>query len=236
MIRQVKRGRGEDMERIQIAGIHDLEEAGCCLRAGVRQLGFPLRLNVHEEDCSDEEAREICSSLPREIEKVVITYLDRAEEIAALCRQVGTPIVQIHGEIQTRELSLLREMSPDLTIMKSLVVKGENRDALLSAVLSLAPLVDAFITDTFDPATGASGATGKTHNWDISRALVEQSPKPLILAGGLNPQNVREAIRLVRPWGVDCHTGVEGYDGKKDYALVREFVREAEEAFAELGR
>lgn len=223
------------MERIQIAGIHDREEADCCLRAGVRQLGFPLILDIHKEDCSVDEAREICSALPRGIEKVVITYLVRAEEIAALCLQVGAPIVQIHGEIQSSELSLLRKMSPGLTIIKSLIVKGENLEALFSSVSRWAPGVDAFITDTFDPVTGASGATGKTHNWDVSRALVEHSPKPLLLAGGLNPQNVGEAIRRVRPWGVDCHTGVEGDDGRKDYALVREFVRKAEEAFAELG-
>jgi phosphoribosylanthranilate isomerase len=223
------------MERIQIAGIHDLKEADCCLRAGVRQLGFPLRLNIHEEDCTDDEAREICLSLPLAIEKVVITYLDRAEEIAALCRKVGMPIVQIHGEIETRELLLLRERVPGLAIIKSLIVRENNLDELIAIAKSLASLVDAFITDTFDPMTGASGATGKIHNWAISRALVEYFPKPVILAGGLTPGNVASAIHLVRPWGVDCHTGVEGYDGRKDGELVRTFVMEAEKAFGELG-
>ena len=224
------------MERIQIAGIHDLKEAHCCLEAGVRQLGFPLRLDVHEEDCTVEEAREICLSLPPDIAKTVITYLDRAEDIIALCRRVGMSIVQIHGEISARELSRLREIAPELIIIKSLIVKEGNGDALLSAVSRWSPLVDAFITDTFDPLTGASGATGKTHNWDISRAIVEQAPKPVILAGGLTPGNVASAIHLVRPWGVDCHTGVEGHDGRKDGELVRAFVMEAEKAFGELER
>lgn len=206
------------------------------MRAGVRQLGFPLRLNIHEEDCTDDEAREISLSLPPEIGKVVITYLDRAEEIAALCCKVRMPIVQIHGEIQIHELSLLREMSPGLAIIKSLIVREDNLDELIAIAESLSPLVDAFITDTFDPMTGASGATGKIHNWDISRALVEHAPQPVILAGGLNHQNVGGAIRVVRPWGVDCHTGVEGSHGRKDPELVRAFVIQAEKAFRELGR
>jgi len=94
--------------------------------------------------------------------------------------------------------------------------------------------VDAFITDTFDPATGASGATGKTHDWTVSRRLVERSPKPVILAGGLTPGNVRNAIRKVRPAGVDVHTGVEGSDGRKRRDLVRTFVAEARAGFASL--
>ena len=90
-----------------------------------------------------------------------------------------------------------------------------------------------FITDTFDPATGASGATGKTHDWTVSRKLVELSPKPVILAGGLNPSNVYEAIRIVRPAGVDVHTGVEDSSGRKSRSLIEAFVNEAARGFAE---
>ncbi|MDX9745940.1 MAG: phosphoribosylanthranilate isomerase [Syntrophales bacterium] len=222
------------MERIQIAGIHDLNEAICCLRAGARQLGFPLGLNVHEEDCAEDEARRICRSLPGDVEKTVITYLDRAGDIARLCRWVGASVVQIHGEIPVRELARLREMAPGLAIIKSLIVKSNNRETLFLAVERWLPWVDAFISDTFDPETGASGATGKTHDWKVSRALVTHSSKPLILAGGLNPDNAARAISMVRPWGVDSHTGVEGCDGKKDYALVRAFVMNSEAAFEAL--
>lgn len=222
------------MERIQIAGIHDFREAECCLRAGVRQLGFPLELDVHEEDCTADKAREICRSLPRDIEKAVITYLDHAADIINLCRQVGVSIVQIHGNIELRELSLLRSTNPDLVVIKSLIVKGDNRESLFSAVEKWSPWVDAFITDTFDPVTGASGATGKIHDWNVSRVLVAHSPKPVILAGGLNPDNVARAILVARPWGVDSHTGVEGCDGRKNYGLVQAFVINAQEAFAAL--
>ncbi|MBN1548371.1 MAG: phosphoribosylanthranilate isomerase [Syntrophaceae bacterium] len=222
------------MERIQIAGIHDLPEAKVCLRAGVRQLGFPLGLDVHEEDCPIDGVRDIFTSLPRNIEKVVITYFDRAVDIVDLCRQMGVSMVQLHGAVDLEELSLLRATYPSLTIIKSLIVREKNQDALLSGVLRWSSIVDAFITDTFDPATGASGATGKTHDWEISRMLVKRSPKPVYLAGGLNPHNVAQAIRAVRPWGVDCHTGVEGPDGRKDSSLVKVFVEEAVRAFREV--
>jgi len=95
------------------------------------------------------------------------------------------------------------------------------------------PFVDAFLTDTFDPQSGRSGATGKIHDWEVSRRLAEISPRPLILAGGLNPGNVREAIRRVQPAGVDAHTGLEGPAGRKDAARVAAFVAEARAGFAE---
>lgn len=91
--------------------------------------------------------------------------------------------------------------------------------------------VDAFLLDTFDPVTGASGATGKIHDWGISRRLVEISTRPVILAGGLTPLNVRQAILMVRPAGVDVHSGVENHNGNKNRQRVKKFVSEAREAF-----
>ncbi|MFB3041350.1 MAG: phosphoribosylanthranilate isomerase, partial [Candidatus Poribacteria bacterium] len=102
---------------------------------------------------------------------------------------------------------------------------------LKSVSAELSPYVDAFITDTFDPSTGRSGATGKLHDWSISQRLVDISPKPVILAGGLTADNVREAILQVKPAGIDSHTGVEGLDGRKKPRLVRKFVAEAREGF-----
>ena len=92
-------------------------------------------------------------------------------------------------------------------------------------------MLDAFITDTYDPETGRSGATGKVHDWSVSLELVKCSLKPVILAGGLGPDNVAAAIRQVGPAGVDSHTGVEGADGRKDPGLVRAFVDNARNAF-----
>src|SRR5690606_733283 len=120
---------------------------------------------------------------------------------------------------------------PGLGIIKSLVVGLRPVEELLDLVRRTADHVDAYITDTFDPKTGAYGATGKTHDWRVSRHLVRHSPKPVILAGGLTPENVREAILAVRPAGVDAHTGLEEASGRKSERKVKKFVSEALEAF-----
>jgi phosphoribosylanthranilate isomerase len=116
-------------------------------------------------------------------------------------------------------------------VIKSLIVGMHDDKTLEAMVRELSPFVDAFITDTFDPESGASGATGKTHDWRVSRRLVELSNRPVILAGGLTPANVKRAILEARPAGVDSHTGVEDSTGRKSREMVQKFVSEALEAF-----
>lgn len=108
---------------------------------------------------------------------------------------------------------------------------GRDAQPLMAIASGYEPWVDAFITDTFDPRTGACGATGLTHDWTISRVLSQELIKPLILAGGLNPINVYGAIREVGPVAVDSHTGVEGPGGEKSSELVTRFLSEAKRAF-----
>jgi len=216
---------------IQIAGVKDRCEAELLIEAGVDWLGFPLRLPVHKEDLTEDEAAEVIRRLPPEHPGVLITYLDSARDIVALCRKLGARHVQIHGDIASTELLLLHELVPELFIVKGLIVRDEDVQALLSTMYECANWVHAFITDTYDSETGACGATGKTHDWSVSRRLVEESPRAVILAGGLTPDNVRQAVLQVRPSGVDAHTGVEGPDGRKDIARVRRFVAEARSAF-----
>jgi len=218
---------------IQIAGVIDAVEARMLLECGVRFLGFPLRLPVHREDLSEAAAAAIIHGLPPSAHGVLITYLDRADEIAALCSQLGASVVQLHGDVARTELERLAARAPGLTVIKSLVVGLHTPAALEARVTELAECVDAFITDTWDPATGATGATGRTHDWAVSRRLVECSPRPVILAGGLTAENVAEAIRVVRPAGVDSHTGVEDAVGRKDRDKVARFVAAAQSAFAE---
>lgn len=218
---------------IQVAGVIDTSEARMLIDCGVHYLGFPLRLDVHKEDLSADAAATIIRLLQPPTCGVLITYLDQAREIASLCQDLGAPIVQLHGDVSNEALIQLKTLAPQLQIIKSLVVYKNNLADLTALLEELAPYVDMFITDTFDPATGASGATGMTHDWTVSRELVELSPKPVILAGGLNPSNVCEAIRIVRPAGVDVHTGVEDSSGRKSRELVEAFVNEAVRGFAE---
>jgi len=216
---------------IQVAGVRDRAEAALLQECGIRYLGFPLRLPVNREDLTEAEAAAIIRSLRPPVRGVLITYLDRAEAIAHFCRTLGASMVQLHGDISTGELTRLRELEPGLTIVKSLVV-GRHPVALLERLtVELGPLVNGFLTDTYAPETGASGATGRTHDWSVSRRIVELSPRPVILAGGLTPANVREAIAAVRPAGVDVHTGVEDASGRKDRAKVLAFVAEAGAGF-----
>jgi len=92
---------------------------------------------------------------------------------------------------------------------------------------SAAEEADAIILDTYDPKTGRHGATGLTHDWTISRKIVETCNSPVILAGGLNPGNVAEAIKIVCPWGVDVHTGIENPDGSVNQQMSADFVKKA---------
>lgn len=216
---------------IQVAGIIDKEEAQLILDCGVHYLGFPLRLPVNKEDISDSDAANIIKSLRPPNFGVLITYLNEAKEIIELCNYLGSRFVQIHGDITSEEMSRLKQIDPNLKIIKSLVVRKNNLDELETVVKKFSPYVVAFITDTYDPTTGASGATGKTHDWAISRHLVEISPKPVILAGGLNPSNVCKAILEVKPAGVDTHTGVEDKNGRKNRDMVLSFVSESKKGF-----
>ena len=212
---------------VQIAGIQDAAEARLLTDVGVDWLGFPLRLPVHAEDLTEAEAARVIAGIAPPARAVLITYLEDADAIGSLASDLGVSIVQLHGDATVGELERLKAIRPGLAIVKSLVVGRKRVSALEADVRAFSPLVDAFITDTFDPATGASGATGQTHDWNVSRRLVELSPRPVILAGGLTPENVAEAVRFVRPAGVDSHTGVEDTSGRKSREKVARFVAEA---------
>lgn len=225
---------------IQVAGVHDMAEALALREAGVHAMGLPLRLPVNAEDLSEAEATRLVTAVERlpapPLLAVGITYIADGAEAAEFCRALGLRRLQLHGPVAGTELARLRREIPDLFLIKSLVVRADgNLPELLDTVYELADLADAFITDTHNPATGADGATGLTHDWSVSAELVRLSPRPVILAGGLTPDNVRAAILRVRPAGVDAHTGVEGPDGRKCPDRLRRFVAEARQGFAETG-
>lgn len=216
---------------IQVAGIIDQAEADMIVEEGADWLGFALRLPAKNEDLSEADAAAIVKAIQPERTGVIITYLTDAGEIAGFCAEMGVGAIQLHGDVVPAELRRLRKLAPELYLLKSLVVKADNIDELAQVVDGSAEWVDMFITDTFNPATGAKGATGMVHDWDISAELVRISPRPLMLAGGLNPGNVADAIEKVRPAAVDAHTGLEDATGRKDRLKVRRFVEQARKAF-----
>ena len=216
---------------IQVAGVIDQQEAIMLVECGVNYLGFPLRLPVNKEDLTEVDAKSIIKNLQPPNYGIVISYSSTAEQAIELCANVGVTIIQLHGPITIEELVKLKSLKPEIQIIKSLVIHNDNVLQLLNTMNELEPHVDAFITDTYDPKTGASGATGKTHDWEISKKFVELSSKPIILAGGLNPTNVFDAILKVKPAGVDVHTGVEDSSGRKEKQLVKKFIDQSIKAF-----
>ncbi len=217
---------------IQVAGVHDAAEAQMLAAAGVDWLGIPLRLEVNQPDLEEDAAAALIAGLPAEITPVLITYEPSVEEILALAARLKVKHVQLHGPAGADTLDSLKRSAPQLKIIKSLLVGRFSETELRAQIAEMTPYADWFITDTFDPRTGAMGATGLRHDWAVSRRLADFSPLPVILAGGLNAENVAAGIRSVRPGGVDAHTGLEDAAGRKDEAKVRAFVTAARAAFA----
>ncbi len=216
--------------RIQVAGVSSLEEALSCRSVRVDALGFTLEVpgGVHD-GLTRQRARHIIDRLPPDVLTVVITYLDIAEEAGRLVREVRGAAVQFHGGITEDELEAFRKECPGVRTIGCVTVAGE--DAVQHAGRFRPPLWDAIILDSLDPLTGRKGATGLTHDWSVSAVIAKKSPLPVILAGGLTPENVAQAIRSVRPHGVDAHTGLENTDGTRNFDKIKSFAEAALEAF-----
>jgi len=167
---------------IQIAGVINLEEALMLVDQGVEYIGFPLRLKDGREDISEEDARLIISKIKPQSKPVLITYLEKSNEISDFCKYLNVDIIQLHGEIELEEARNLKKLSPNLQIIKSLIVKENNIEELSHDINIFSQYADLFITDTYDPQTGRTGATGKTHDWEISSKIVELSPKPVMVS------------------------------------------------------
>ncbi len=198
---------------------------------GADFLGFPLRLNDGREDLDEKSARAIIGELPAHVSGVVITYLEEADEILDLMESTGADWIQLHGPCTTRALARIRRNRPALKIIKSLIIRQQNQPKLEQEIEKFTPWVNAFLTDTHDPGTRRTGATGITHDWLISGKVAERSPRPVILAGGLDHSNVAEAIRTVKPTAVDAHSRLEGEDGRKDRQRVSRFIAQARKAW-----
>jgi len=175
-------------------------------------------------------AREISRTLPPSVEAVLVPHITEVDEIDRLLRQSGITAVQLHSEISADSVANLRTRFPDLKVFKSVhVISAES----VRYPEGFSKVVDGFVLDTINVATDQVGGTGKTHDWSISQKIVTRYPEiPIILAGGLNSENVRSAIEYVHPFGVDVNSGTKGSDGFKDARKMREFILEAKRSDA----
>ncbi len=215
--------------RVQIAGITSPRDALLAAEAGADAVGFTIGLPPGApDDTPPEAAAAAVRALPPFVTPVLITYRRDAAEVAALLEAIGARTAQLHGGASGEAVARLRALVPGVKVIRVVHVRGPEAVTEATAVDD----ADAILLDTYDPATGRRGATGKTHDWRISAAVVRSVRLPVILAGGLRPENVRQAIRTVRPWGVDVHTGVEDASGRLDPARLRAFVAAAAAALS----
>jgi phosphoribosylanthranilate isomerase len=202
------------MVKVKICGITNLDDALMALEAGADALGFVF-CSASPRHIFPEQAALIVSQLPPFIQTVGLFVNESPATVNATTNHCGIDIVQLHGE-----------ESPDCcaAIHRRIIKAVRVKDITSLETMQEYP-VSTFLLDAWSPA--AYGGTGQTFNWDIAAMAAKQNR--IILAGGLTPENVAEAILQVRPYGVDVSSGVESSPGKKDAAKVLEFISKAKE-------
>jgi phosphoribosylanthranilate isomerase len=212
----------------KICGIQTLEEAQMALDAGATTLGFLVGLTHKAEDeISAELAAEIITQLPQNIDKVMVTHLLDAAEIATIADELGVTVIQIHDDLDDAGIKTLKAKLPHIKLIKAVHVMGEDAVAHAKHYDNM-PELDALLLDS--RTHDRLGGTGLTHDWNISKAIVDACEKPVWLAGGLGDHNVADAVKKVRPAGVDVNSGVEDATGAKDLQKVQGFIQNAKTA------
>ncbi|MEM8688617.1 MAG: phosphoribosylanthranilate isomerase [Pseudomonadota bacterium] len=208
--------------RLKVCCIASRAEADMAIAAGADALGLVAHMPSGPGPISDEEIAEIAAAVPPPIATFLLTSESRSEEIAAHVERTGVNTIQIVSQISAEEVARLAGLCPNVRRVQ--VIHVEDRSAL-DLITDYAPHVHAFLLDSGRPSAAVPelGGTGRSHDWAVSAEFVEQSPRPVFLAGGLKPGNVGEAVRQVCPFGVDLCTGVrtdDGLDAEKLNAFV----------------
>ena len=215
-----------NVPRVKICGMTLLEDVMAAATAGADGVGFLVGLDYASEDgLQPTAAANLVRRTPADILTVMVTHASTPARVEALVNEVRPRVVQVHCPFASPDLPRLMNTFPDVSWIRAIHV--ENEDSVDKA-LRAAEVFDALLLDT--RSGDRLGGTGKTHDWKISRRIRETIDKPVILAGGLTPDNVADAIRTVRPHGVDVNTGISERRGVKSAPRVAAFIRNALDA------
>lgn len=202
------------MTRLKVCCIRDEDELALAVRLGAHAVGLVSAMPSGPGVISDETAARLARACPPAVATFLLTSLLEADAIVEQQTRIRATAIQLVDAVAPDVLIALRARLPFTKLVQVLHVRDE---ASRTEARTVAPLVDAILLDSGNPSLAVKelGGTGRTHDWDVSRAVVEAVPIPVFLAGGLTPENVAEAIRHVRPFGVDVCSGVRT-DGRLD--------------------
>ncbi|MBW2990055.1 phosphoribosylanthranilate isomerase [Candidatus Woesearchaeota archaeon] len=210
------------MTQVKICGITNEEDALKAAVLGADYLGFLVEISFAEDSVTRKEAKDMIRKLPLEVTSVFVTYLKASKPIIGIAEEIRPSVIQLHNDISLEEIGKIRKALPGIKLTKSISVIGEKS---IKEAKRYERYVDFILLDT--KSGKRKGGTGMTHNWDISRKIVRSLDKKVFLAGGLNPDNVGEAVKKVKPYAVDTNSGVKMKPRKKDYKKLKRFIGSA---------
>jgi phosphoribosylanthranilate isomerase len=204
--------------RVKICGITGRADRDAATRAGADALGFISGVPVETpRELPAGEAAALVDGVAPFVTSVLVTGPDSVQAAVARQERVGADVLQVHGDLAPAEVGGLRERVGAAVVVA--VDSGCERAGAYAAA------ADALLVDS-TTETGMGG-TGETHDWAQTRAIASSVDVPVVLAGGLTPGNVGEAVETVAPFAVDVASGVEREPGRTDHDAVRAFVTEA---------
>ena len=193
--------------RVKICCISSVAEARTAVAAGADAIGLVSAMPSGPGVIDEDLIAEIAAAAPPAIGTFLLTSEVEPTSIIAQQRRCGVNTIQLCDALDATAYPVLRDALPGITLIQVILhVRGEGA---VAEAIGLAPMIDGLLLDSGDPTGTVKelGGTGRVHNWALSRRIVVDAPCPVFLAGGLNPGNVADAIRQVRPYGVDLCTG-----------------------------
>jgi phosphoribosylanthranilate isomerase len=215
--------------RVKICCISSIEEAQTAIAAGASALGLVGAMPSGPGPISDELIKDIAQFVPPPIATFLLTSETSVDAIIEHHRKTRTNTIQLVDALTTGTHDQLRAALPSIKIVQVIHVIN---DASVDEAVLISTHVDALLLDSGNPnlAVKELGGTGRVHNWSLSRRIREKARCPVFLAGGLRPENVREAIARVQPFGVDVCSGVRT-NGTLDRQRLDDFMQGVREPF-----